>query len=149
MDKVFDIFDQFATNPALELDGVWVDIGPAKIVDGEPVPDSAPAILVARSGNKRHGRIVSKLYEGSKTLLEGKDDAADAKGEEITIESMGKSILMGWRNIAFKGEVLKDGYDLATAKRLLEVKDFRDLVMRHANNFTKYKIAQDKEDAKN
>lgn len=144
-----DIFAKFATDPKLELEGTWVAIGtPTKTLEnGDPDPESAPQILVARSGNKRHGRIVSKLYDANRTLLEGKDEAADAKGDEITIESMAKSILLDWKHLEFKGESLIYSYE--NAKKLLSVKDFRDLVMKHATDFTKFKLMKDQEDAKN
>lgn len=147
----FDVFDQFATDPSKELEGTWIPIGPATGVlsDGEtPDPATAPQILVARSGNKRHGKIVSSLYETSKTLLETKNDAAEAKGEEITIQSMAQGILMGWKNLGFKGEKLEDGYNIKDAKRLLAVKDFRDMVGKYANDFQRYKLKQEEADAK-
>lgn len=139
-----DIFAQFATDPNLELDGVWVVIG------GEEENGKCPRIKVARSGNKRHGRIVSKLYEAHKHTLELKNDVAEAKGEEITIDSMAQGILMGWENLSFQsGTYLPDEWSLATAKQLLSVKDFRAMVMRHADNFEKFKVHQEGEDAKN
>ena len=146
-----DIFDAFATDPKLELEGVWHTLGAAtrKLENGEPDPDSIPKILVARSGNKRHGRIVSKLYEANKTTLESKGDDADAKGEEITIEAMAKAVLLGWKNLSFQKEPLKDGWDLVTAKRLLAVKDFRAVVQKKAESFDDYKVKQEEADAKN
>jgi hypothetical protein len=152
MDHVFDIFNQFATDPNKELDGVWVPLGAAlrKLPDGvTPDPESVPQIKVARSGNKRHGRIVSQLWEANETVLKGKDDAADSKGEEVTIEAMAKGVLLGWKNLTFKGEKLVDGWDIETAKRLLAVKDFRELVAKHANDREKYLLAAEKADAGN
>ncbi len=144
-----DIFAQFATDPNLELDGVWVDLGAAE-ENGR-----VPRIKVARSGNKRHGRVVTKMYEANKHTLELKNDAAEVKGEEITVDSMAQGILMGWQNLSFKKEVLPDSESLspeqrlATARRLLAVKDFRALVMRHADNFEKFKAVQEEADAGN
>lgn len=146
-----DIFAQFATDPKLELEGKWFDIGPAErmLPNGEPDPESVPKILVARSGNKRHSRIVSKLYEANKTTLELKNDAADAKGEEITIETMAKAILLGWKNVSIKDERFEDGWDYSNAKRLLAIKDFRTLVTKKADSFEEYKVVQETEEAKN
>lgn len=148
--KVFDIFDQFATDPKLELEGTWVEVGSAlrTLENGESDPASVPSILVARQANKRHNRLVTAQYEANKTVLEGKDDAADDKNEEITINVMSQSILMGWKNFSFKGETLKDGWDIGTAKRLLGVKDFRALVHAKSLEFANYKIKQDSADAK-
>lgn len=146
-----DIFDQFATDPKLELEGKWIDIGPAErtLENGDPDPESVPKVLVARSGNKRHGRIVSKLYEANKSLLEQKGDAAEAKGEEITIEAMAKAVLLGWKNLSVKGEKLPDEWTYANAKRLLAIKDFRALVQKKSESFEEYKLVQEEEAVKN
>lgn len=139
--SAFDIFNQFATDPKAELEGVWHRIGGT---------DEAPArILVARSGNKRHSRIITQLYESNKATLELKNEAADAKSEEITIEAMSKGILLGWENLAFNGKVLENGWNIDDAKTLLAVKDFRELVHKHAMTFADYKAVQDKADAGN
>jgi hypothetical protein len=146
-----DIFDQYATDPKLELEGVWVPIGPATGVleNGDADPETAPQVKVARSGNKRHGRMVSALYEANKTTLEMKDDFADAKGDEITVDTMAKSILLGWKNLSFKKVKLEDGWNVKDAKQMLAVKDFRDMVMKHASDFNKFKLKQEEVDAKN
>jgi hypothetical protein len=138
-----DIFAQFATDPNLELEGVWVDIGPAD-KDGK-----VPRLKIARSGNKRHGRIISQQYEASKSLLELKNDASDAKGEEITIDAMAKAILLDWQNLSYKGVPVKDGWNYEQAKTFLAHRDFRDLVNKHSNEFKLYQAAQDKADAGN
>jgi hypothetical protein len=161
MDKVFDIFDKYATDPNKELEGVWVTIGPAlrQDKDGKPDPDSAPALKVARSGNKRHGRIVSQLWESNEDVLKAKDDVAEARGEEVTIEAMAKGILLGWKNMSFKGKPLPDAGTeassltpeerLTIAKEILAVKDFRDMVAKHANERERFLLAQAKADAGN
>jgi hypothetical protein len=147
-----DIFNQYATDPNKELDGVWTTVGQTK--DGKK-----SEVKVARSGNKRHGKIITALYESNKSTLELKTDAADAKGEEITIEAMAKGILLGWRNLSFKGEVLPNAGSegdtitpeerLVTAKKLLAVKEFRVQITKLSEDFTKYKIVQDEADAGN
>lgn len=148
---MYDVFAQYATDPKLELEGVWNDIGPAQrtLPNGAPDPASIPRVKVARSGNKRHGRIVSQLYEANKSTLELKNDAADAKGEEITVESMAKAILLDWENLAFQKVALPDGWDYDNAKKMLAVKDFRELINRFSVDFTKYKMFQEAADAKN
>lgn len=148
--RAFDIFNQFATDPGKELDGVWVPVGPAtRTTDGVPDPESIPQIKVARNGNKRHGRIVVQLYEANESLLKQKDEAGEARNEEITIETMAKGVLLGWKNLSFKGEVVPDTWSYETAKKLLAVKDFRDLVTKHSTNFDLYKLVQEDAAAKN
>lgn len=147
-----DIFKQFATNPNLELDGVWHDLGPAqRMKEGtnEPDPASIPRIKVARLNNKRYGRLLVQQYEVNKTLLEMKGDAAEAKSEEITVDVMAQSILLGWENLEYDGAPLPNTWSLDNAKKLLKVKDFRDLVGQKAAERQKYLLAADEASGKN
>lgn len=130
-----DIFAQFATDESKEEAGVWVEIGE----DAE--------ILVARAGNKKYGKMIAKEYEKHKKLLDLKNDASEAKSEEIMIEVLAKTILLGWKNISFKGEDLP--YSLENAKMLLAVKDFRKLVAGYADDTEQYKAQVEEEVAGN
>lgn len=132
-----DIFNQFAADPNKELEGVWVPL------------DATTRIKVARSGNKRHSRIITQLYEANKGTLDLKNDAADAKNEEITIEAMAKGVLLGWEGVSYAGRDLADGWNYDDAKALLGVKDFRELVYKHASDFQKFRAVQDEAAAKN
>jgi hypothetical protein len=146
---VFDIFNQFATDPNLELEGVWHPIGPAlrTLENGSPDPESVPQVKVARSQNKRHGRMLVALYEANKAILDAKDEAADKRNEEITGELMANTIFLGWKNLTFQGTPVPDGYDLDWAKKMMAVKDFRDLVNSLSNQQAPYRLI--KEAAKN
>lgn len=155
-----DIFASFATDPSKEEEGVWINIGPCLNPKAPEAEQKYPRIKVGRNGNKRHGRIVSKQYEAHKSVLEGKDDAAEATGEKISVDAMAKSILLGWENLKFKDPTLKegekyrsitlmDGWDYDTAVMMLKVKDFRNLVHKHADNFENFKVIAEEVDAKN
>ena len=149
-----DIFDQYAADPNKEVNGVWITIGQTKDTPPKPIK-----LKIARSGNKRHGKIMSALWESNKSTLEGKDEAAEAKGEEIVIEAAAKGILLGWKNATFKKAKLPDAGDegdtitpeerLKFARDMLAVKDFRAMVMRHADDFQKFKAVSDEADAGN
>lgn len=145
----FDIFDQFATDPSKELDGVWHIVGAALNPEAPEDERKYPRIKVARSANKRHSRIITALWEANKTTLDGKDEAAEVKGEEITIQAMAEGILVNWENLTFKKRKLEDGWNIADAKAMLSVKDFREKVNKHANTFADYRIDLDKVDAGN
>lgn len=149
-----DIFDQYAADPNKEVNGVWVTIGQTKGTSPKPIQ-----LKIARSGNKRHGKIMSGLYETNKSTLEGKDEAAESKSEEILVEAAAKGILLGWKNVTFKKEAFPDAGEegdtidaetrLKCARQLLGVKDFRAMVMRHAEDFQKFKAVSDEADAGN
>lgn len=146
-----DIFKSFATDPNTELNGTWFDLGGAErtLADGSPDPASVPRILVARNGNRKHSRLVVALYEANRSTLERKDEAAQAKNDEITVTVMSQAILLGWKNLSFNGAPLPDTYDSKTAVMLLEVKDFRELVAKHSLDMSSYLLSKEGEDVKN
>lgn len=143
-----DIFRQFAADPVKEVEGVWETLGTSP--EGK-----AARLLIARSGNKRHSKVVTQLYESNRSTLELKNEAADAKGEEITVDSMAKGVLLGWEGLEFDGDKLPDSATmtpedrLVAARKLLGVKDFRALVQKKAEDFAKYKAYQDEAAAGN
>lgn len=130
-----DIFAAFATDETKELEGVWVELS-----------DDAK-ILVARAGNKKYNKSLAQQYEKNKRLLDLKNDAAETLSNTIMIDVMARSLLLGWQGIKFKGEDLP--YSVDNAKLLLSVKDFRDLVSKHASDAEAYRLAQQEEAAKN
>lgn len=134
-----DIFKAFATDPKLEEEGRWVRIGGT---------DAKPAeILVARTGTKRYNRVMAQQYEANKTLLDSKDTvASNAKVEEMVQHALASCVLLGWKNIAYKGD---ETYSYANAHAMLSHRDFRELVTKEADKFQAYKIEQLEEDAKN
>jgi hypothetical protein len=127
-----DFFKQFASDEKMEIEGRWVD------------HDTETSFLVARSGNKHFNRLFTKLYQKNKVVLESKGDAAEAKSDEIMIETFAKTILLGW-----KGKVEFDGKDLSysveNAKKLLALKDFRRVIASYADDFDSFKVVQEVE----
>jgi hypothetical protein len=151
MTHVFDIFNQFATDPSKELEGVWHIIGPATrtLEDGKPDPQSLPRIRVARANNKKYSKLMVQEYEANKTILDRKDDFAERRNDEIMADIAAKALLTGWENLTFKGVTLQDGWTYEDANRMMLVKDFRELVGRLSNEQNKYLIVQQEEAAKN
>lgn len=125
-----DIFTEYAANETLENEGTWTELGDAKL-------------LIARAGNKKYIRKLSRAVDRSKKLLDRKDDAADALSDKIMIDVMAETILLGWEGVTFKGEVLP--YSVENAKMLLELKDFRKQVMELADDFESFKAVQEQE----
>lgn len=134
-----DIFKQFATDPKLEEEGRWVRIG--------GTDDKPSELLVARTGTKRHTRVMAQQFEANKTLMESKDtEAANAKFLEMGRHALASCILLDWKNVEYKGDS-KYNYDNAFA--MLGHRDFRELVEKEANKFEAYKLEQLADDAKN
>ena len=134
-----DIFKAFATDPKLELEGRWVRIGGT---DEEPAE-----LLVARLGTKRYNAVLAQQREANKTLLDSKDKpAAEAKLDDIICHTLATCVLLGWRGITYKGDA---AYSYDSAKAMLALRDFRDLVEVESYKFQSYLLDQQDADAKN
>lgn len=129
-----DIFAKFATDETLEENGTWFQIG------------GGARVLVARSGNRKYGKMLTKEVERNKKALDLNDDAADKLSEEIMISVLAETILLGWEDISFKGEVLE--YNVANAKKLLAVKDFRKAIAQFADDVSAFKFKETEEQGK-
>lgn len=134
-----DVFKQYATDEAKEADGVWIPLG------REDDPKGA-ALLVARSGNKKYTKLITREVEKNQRALDIKGDEADALSDALMIGVMANTILLGWKNIEFKGAPL--AYTVDNAKILLGVKDFRKLVARLSDDIEHYRNAQEVEQGK-
>lgn len=126
-----DIFKVYATDEVKEKSGTWKTLsGKAKI-------------LIARSGNREYARLFSKLVEQNAEALATKDDAADAVADEIVIEVVAKTVLLGWENLEYDGAPIEYSYE--NAKKLLSIKDFRKVVMKHADDIENFLLAREAE----
>lgn len=129
-----DIFAAYATDESLENNGTWFPlVGDARV-------------LVARAGNRKHGKVLSKLVEQHRQTLDRKDELADQKSEEIMIEAMAEAILLGWENLTFKGQPME--VSISNAKTLLAIKDFRTKIAELSNDVEAYKFKQEEEQGK-
>ena len=136
-----NLFKAFTTDPKLEEEGRWVTIGGT---------DEAPTeLLLARTGTRRYNAVMAQQYEAHRTLLDSKDTvAANAKVEQMVQHALAACVLLGWKNVEDdNGDPLAYSYD--NAKRLLAMRDFREIVTKEADKFQMYKKEQMEIDAKN
>lgn len=129
-----DIFKTYAVDETKELNGTWMPIGDAKF-------------LVARAGNKAYVKLLSREVERHKKALDAKDDAADTLSDNIMIDVMAATVLLGWENVSFQGKPLE--YSKENAKLLLSLKEFRREVMKMSDDFEAFKVQEEAEAAKN
>lgn len=129
-----DIFKTFATDTTKETEGIWVDIGDAQF-------------LVARAGNQKYAKKLSKLFERNQKLLERKDAAADKLSEKLMVEVLAETILLDWKNVQYEGKDL--AYSRESAEMLLNIKDFRKQIMQLSDDFNAYKMVQEDDQEKN
>lgn len=117
-----DLEKQFATDSEAELNGAWI---PGIGKKGE--------YLIARAGNPRFTRELTKEIEDNQETLDGKDDAADRCSDEIMGRVMSKTILLGWRGEVKFGEQSLTYSQGVAAAQLTAMKDFRDWVNKKSN----------------
>ncbi len=133
---MLDIFSTFAVDEKAETEGRWVEYG------------NGVSFLVARANNNNYNRLLSSLYKRNKVALEAKGDAATALNDNLMVEVLAKTILLGWKgDIALKGEKLE--YSVENAKKILAHKDFRRYISNLSEDFEAFKVEQEAEDAKN
>lgn len=126
----FDIFSAYATDENLENNGTKFPLG------------KGSSLLVARAGNRAYSKAITKAVESRRVELDAGDDTAAAVSDQIMIDVMAETILLGFTNLSFKGEPIE--YTLANAKKLLAVKDFRKMVAGLADNMDAYKFKAEK-----
>ncbi len=130
-----DLFSEFGTDTKAEEDGVWEEYA-----DGV-------AFLIARSNNKTYSRLITKAFEKNKRLLQAKNDAAEAKSEDIIVDVSARALLLGWRgDFNWQGKPIGE-YSVEKARMLLAVKDFRRWVFDRAEDMERYKTVKQEEDA--
>ena len=129
-----DLFSQFATDENLENNGAWHEIG------------GGAELLVARGGNRRYAKLLTKLVEQNKRILDGNDEVADAKSDEIMVQVLAETILLDWKKVSFKGKALT--YSVENAKKVLGMREFRKLVAKLADDQEAYKLQEEKEQGK-
>lgn len=135
---MLDIFSQYATDESLENNGTWRDIG------------GGTELLIARIGNDKYVKHLNKLVEQNKKLLDSGTDEADAKSNEIMVEVLANTILLGWRSkvgeqyqdtVLFKKKAVT--YSVKQAKEMLMVKDFRRRVAQLGDEFEAYRLKEE------
>lgn len=151
-----DIFSAYAVNDDAEEQGVWV-------------PNGDVEFLIARQGNSRHMRMMTKVFEANKHLLELPDNASEeatkaseALNRRLMNEVSSKSILLGWRGrkvgvdadgkdivgkVIYKGEELP--FSAANGQLLLAHKDFANWVATQASKLSLFLESAQEKDEKN
>lgn len=125
-----DIFSSFATDEKLENEG--------KVF---PLSKDA-SVLVARSGNPKYlAALRKKMTDAQLDLTSGEE--ADQLAETILVEVIAETILLGWKGFTEKGVAVP--YSVAKAKEYLALKDFRKKVVGLSENFTSFKLKEEKE----
>lgn len=127
----------FETDRQLEVDGVWVDIG----------DEDETQLLIARIGNPNYNRLIRARLKPHKNLLQ-RDALPMEMQEKILNEVIAETVLLGWKNLKYKGKKINYSSDRAL-EMLNNISDFRELVMEIANSMETFRIVETEEDVKN
>lgn len=119
-------------------------------VNGSEVEFSGEKFQIARAGNPKYSRMLSKLVEKHQKELNLKNDAADALSDKILIDVMAETVLLGWALGAIEGD---DGkvvpYSKTAAREQLAVKDFRKEISRMSDDIDNFRVKQEEAQVKN
>jgi hypothetical protein len=126
-----DIFDTFATDEKLEVEGRWFDLS------------KTAKVRVARSGNPQYIKLLRKKLDEKRIDLDSQGDEANDVAEKLMIDVMADTILMGWEGLEFRGKPME--YSRLNARLLLQVKDFRKKVSGFSESFEAFKVKAQEE----
>jgi len=128
---------QLETDRTLEIEGVWVNLE----------DEDKTQLLVARIGNPTYNaRIRAKMKPFTNML---KRDAMPMEQQEgIVTQVLSETILLGWKNLKYKGKVIK--FTPARAFEIMEgIPDFREMVLEISNSMEAYRLVEQEDDSKN
>lgn len=131
-----DIFDEFATDAALETGGALVAYkGDVKF-------------LIAREQNENFNTVIAQVLDANKDAIEGDSPEAKALSERLMLEVLADTILLGWQgNMVYQKKPLP--YTRDNAIKLLGHADFRAWVRGQSAKREHYKAKALDEAAKN
>lgn len=135
---MIDLFSAFATDSSFEQEGTLTKLQNCGDTD----------FRIARMPNPSYSKLIQKQVKMNRAVLDSKGDAAEKASDNILINVMAKTVLLGWEGeISYKGK--KYEYSEEVAKMLLAHRDFRDTVSKVASDMETFKLVKDEEDEKN
>lgn len=127
---MLDIFAQYATDDTLENEGAWVG-----------------KFLIGRTGNRQYVKTLTAAVEKNQIALDIKNDEASALSDQIMIDTLAESVLLGWKDVGYKGAELP--YSKANARMLLAHKDFRREIVKLSEDINSFRAKLEDAQAKN
>jgi hypothetical protein len=130
-----DIFSAFATDEKVEDEGAVVFL-----TDGKD-PEKDPWIRVARLNNTGYAKAMQEKFDAlnsDKKRLRLSDAEVEIRSKNAMIEIMAEHLLKDFGNVSFQRE--PQAYSKESSLRLMRVKDFRELVVRHASDIELYRV---------
>lgn len=126
-----DIFTAYATDETAEMEGRWFPL------------DKKTKVLVARTGNATYLKALRQRMKDAQIDTEDTSDENEKLVNDLVIETMSETILLGWKDLSFKGATLD--YSKSNAKMLLGVKGFRSRISGIADKLESFRVKDEVE----
>lgn len=132
----FDVFRSLATDESAENAGVWLDLSSVKF-------------KIARSNTEQYYEEMETIADEFREALKKAKPKEAAKIEvDLLVKLYAKVVLRDWtEGVMYDGEPLPYSYE--NAVKLLQIKDFRQWVVKQATDLNNYKVAKFEADQKN
>lgn len=130
----FDLYDEFATDAALETGGAWVTRGTARF-------------LIARDGNENFADAIAKAFSENEEGIKGDTPEAKELSASLMRGVLAKTILLGWENVSYKKQPLV--YSVENAAEMLKHSEFRTWVRQESLKRDHYKAKAEEAAEKN
>lgn len=127
--------DIYATDPDLEKNGVWVNLG------------HGLEVLVARMGNSRYQSLLDALLKPHQRQIQRNTMDRDVLND-IILQAVSKAVLLDWKGANADGKPLAYSPDVGLAY-LRKYKDFREDVLFAAGQMETFRAEQLEDNSKN
>ena len=121
-----DLFEQYATDEVAEVEGRWFPL------------DKTTKVLVARTGNPNYLKALRQRMKDAQVDVEDNSDENEKLVSDLIVETMAETILLGWKNVSLKKEVLE--YSKTNAMRVLSLKGFRARISGIADKLESFRV---------
>lgn len=130
-----DIAKRFGTNPQLEQEGVWVDLG-----DGARV-------RIARRDTVRYRETLRKESAPYRQVARA-GLLSDETSNQILVKVLARTVLLDWEGITEDGQPVPYSYENAV-RLLTTYRDFLEFVTTASGEAEAFKAESDRADLKN
>lgn len=133
---MFDVFSAYATDEKKEIEGTVISLG------------GDATITVARTDNVNYlTKMLAAIEKHEAANASMSEAEAKEYDKQLLCETLADSILLNFEGLSYKGEPLP--YSKENAVKVLSLKDFRKLILKHANDIENFRVKKEAEVSKN
>lgn len=138
----YDIFENFAIDEQLEVHGAWHELAPGS------------RIKVARIDNPVYQAAMLKGMRENESRIRVEEDATDEQKEDskkairqVLEEAVSEGLLKDYEGLTYNKKALK--FSKANSKKMLAHKEFLELVLKLANDTSRFRLKAEEDLEKN